>query len=738
MPTRIRWAVSLLLSTLCGLTSRGQITQVAAINPSAANVFPGGTVTFRLVNAQPSATVVWFMNSAQAGYPGNLAVVGDRTTALYTAPNDATTVTSVTITACFAKGATVGSDETTACTAVPPVSAYPPSASASVIILAPQCVSPPGSKTMELGCSKIGYANRPSSNISSIPLLADHSVALSLFLVERSSSVTGTPIVAKKWLVNGVENGNEDVGTVTLGTSDKVATYKAPKLSASNHQIVSKPIVLSAIRVEHATPITLNILILPKALVTCDRGGPPGASANTGCDIIDFDRLNPDKLDPTAPLNSYRQDAGILNTINSAKTLAQGSVLAAKITDLPGAALCGNYDWKVVVQSRESTSVLIYDPSDIGSGVCEGDRFIVALPVHALWADIFAYPQYLDPTRPPPAKPTPPTDCMGQPVLPTIIPCDYGTVGIVRLGYRLAPLLYRFAPPGNGQGSVNYAGKGEVSFDAQADPAFKLGPGWLNFPTMFERGAANANLNSLTFAAAYDFRWLKTPNLYGSLGDGWGFILRKPEIQVSSGPEFSPSHPSTGMAPTLQRDWNYVWGEYVRLPLVFNLHEQPSSFTYYPVIGAEEGTHLISNLNQDDAILRGVIGGDASLRWPLNLTHNFVGPTPISFEAQFRLRGLVNKEPFADFADLPNVGTPPPCPNRIGVAANPSGTACIASLVLTSVPRSFFKGDATIPLDPYISIKGTVYRGSLPPDFWRVGWSYTLGISFSNPGSAEH
>ena len=44
----------------------------------------------------------------------------------------------------------------------------------------------------------------------------------------------------------------------------------------------------------------------------------------------------------------------------------------------------------------------------------------------------------------------------------------------------------------------------------------------------------------------------------------------------------------------------------------------------------------------------------------------------------------------------------------------------------------------TIPLDPYIQLKFTASRGSLPPDFWNIGWTYTIGLSFGNPAGAEH
>jgi len=201
----------------------------------------------------------------------------------------------------------------------------------------------------------------------------------------------------------------------------------------------------------------------------------------------------------------------------------------------------------------------------------------------------------------------------------------------------------------------------------------------------------------------------------------------------------SPSRP--GMASTTGNghDWNYIWGETARFPLVANFHDQPSSFSFYAVLGAEEGWHLATNEPIRDSIARGVGGADASFRWPFNVTHNFLGSTPVNFEAQYRVRWLAYPEPFADFANLPPAGKACP-PTRIGMRLMDinSVSTCVASEVLSSKAQSFFKGDITVPLDPYIQLSLSVTKGSLPPDFWLIGWTYSLGLTFGNSASSEH
>jgi hypothetical protein len=694
----------------CGVSGNPEISGSAhvligrkaiTVRPSSATAAANGQVEFTVDTILGVGRLRWQVNGADGGNPGvgTVTFSGDGNRAIYKAPKDTGTVSSVSVTALSEDGLFSGTS--------------------SVVIAMPLCSTS--------HCIKIGLADYPSSTLSSFPLTPHKIVRFAAYSIPDHATV---PV---SWTVN-----DDPVGTGPIGIihpEGSTVTYIEPT------EMPVLPIVLKATPTDPSySPATLNIIVTPQILIRCAR---EDVRVSGRCTVTDFDRLVgetgefPARPRANAKPVNERTDAGIVSAINSSKTIYSGSVISAETTGDPSAPNCTNYDWKIAVQSEESTGILVYDPSDVGSGVCEGNRFILALPVHVLWADLFGYHQNLDPTRSAPAKPSGYGDCAGQPAPTTIAPCDKDTSGMLVAAYRIGALLNPFTPPGNGQGSINFAGKGEISFDAQADPALKKGKGWINFPVVFERGATGANLNSLGFAAAYDFRWIRYPDFWKPSATS-GLILRKPQVQIRSGAEFSPSHPAAGMAPTLSHDWNYVWGEVVRFPVVVNFHDQPSSLTIYPVVGGEEGWHLASNLAQHDPIVRGVTGVDGSFRWPFNVTHNFVGSTPIGIEAQYRIRELAYKEPFADFANLPASSTPPPCPTRPGITPTPAGTACMAAEVLSSIPRSFVKADMTIPLDPYVQLKFTFYRGSLPPDFWNLGRSYTLGLSFGNPGSSEH
>ena len=136
---------------------------------------------------------------------------------------------------------------------------------------------------------------------------------------------------------------------------------------------------------------------------------------NPDCKIIAFDRLKRirgtfiyedahGKVQETAVTDNPVM-APLVQAVNSSKALATGSVLAVKLPNGASASNCKSYDWKIVTQTRESANVLIFNPSDIGSGVCTPTQFVIALPVTALWADVFGFPQLKDPQRGPPASP---------------------------------------------------------------------------------------------------------------------------------------------------------------------------------------------------------------------------------------------------------------------------------------------------------------------------------------------
>jgi hypothetical protein len=642
--------------------------------------------------------IKWRVNGIDVGNE----VVGyiDPTTGYYKAPTDPKNAGSVSITALPAdlNKKIVGT--------------------AVVSIVPPSC---PGNN-----CIDIALAKHPSALLSSFPV--DQGKKIKLVAISRASH---QPIPAN-WTVNDDPKGTNATGI--LDPSGDAEIYTGPTAPAP----ASITIVATVVGFPAAT---LNIIVVPVVLIPCQHGKQ---RTDSDCTVLKYDRLagrtGEVEQTPSGGLIAVDEstDPGVVAAINSAKTIFSGSVLSVKLTGPANASNCANYDWKIAVQSGESATIFIYDPTDVGSGVCEGDRFIVALPLHVLWADVFGYHQNLDPARAAPAKPSSYSDCLGQPAPQTITPCDKDTTTFIAGLYKTGWIYNHFTPPGNGKGTISFSGKGQVLFDIQADPAYKVGVGWINIPVMFERGTAGANLNSLTFSLAYDFRWVTHPDLWEPAASSL-FIFRKPQFQIRSGLELSPNRPGTISTTGNDHDWNYVWGEIVRFPIVINFHDQPSSFSFYPVLGAEEGWHLATNLPTQDPIARGVAGADGSFRWPFNTTHNFLGSTPITFEAQYRVRWLAYAEPFADFADATSATTPPMtphCPTKAGLVATSSN--CVATEVLSSKPRAFFKGDITFPLDPFIQLTASVTRGSLPPDFWNIGWTYTLGLSFGNPASAEH
>lgn len=391
--------------------------------------------------------------------------------------------------------------------------------------------------------------------------------------------------------------------------------------------------------------------------------------------------------------------------VNSSKALLTGSILELDWPEGVNQNNCANYDWKIVTQAEESPNILIYNPNDIGPGICSGSKFVIALPVHVLWADVTAYPQQTDPQRTAPAKLSAFMDCWGQNAPLTIAPCDRHS-GIMPLFYHLGLFYTHFVQAGSSQGTISLTpalgnGEPQLSFDVQSDPAYKIGPGWINLPFTFEKNTAqNANLDALISGVAYDFRALRHPNVARFSH----FIIRKPQFQIRSSAEAAPTTPS---------DTNWVESGTIKFPLVFNFHQQPSAFTAYPVMGVEGGTHVDTHLADNNPIFRGVGGVDGSFRWPFNVTHNFLGSNPITFEYSYRVRWLAYSEPFTD------------------VANNTAET-------LAGGRRSFFKGSLTAPFTANLQFQITALHGSLPPDFRALGNTVLVGFTFTIPGSSEH
>ena len=462
------------------------------------------------------------------------------------------------------------------------------------------------------------------------------------------------------------------------------------------------------------TATAAMIVVAPYASVHCPT---PEAKINSPrCNIVPFDRLDGatgtfTTADPTTGIAKKQsvQDstpASWVQAVYSSKALSTGTVLEVDIPKSVSATNCKNYDWKVVTQTEESPNILIYNPSDIGSGVCSGGKFVAALPVRAIWADVTAFPQQADPQRSAPADPSAFKDCWGNSVPQTIAPCDRGGWAPIRAAYKTSWVYTHFAQAGSAQGTISLSpvigtGQRQLSFDVVADPAYKVGPGWINIPLTFEKSTSQgSNLDALIVGLAYDVRPLRNPNFTRSSH----FIVRKPQFQIRS---------SVEIAPTTPHDKNWVESGTIKLPLVFNFHQQPSAFTAYPVLGVEGGSHFDTHLVEDNPVLRGVAGIDGSFRWPFNALHNFLGSSPITFEYSYRMRWLAYAEPMTDVAD--------------------NGTEMLAA-----GRRSFLRGSLIAPLTPNIQFTVTALRGSLPPDFRVLGNTVVIGLTFTNPGSSEH
>jgi hypothetical protein len=522
--------------------------------------------------------------------------------------------------------------------------------------------------------------------------VGDKSVHLSLKVANWSSEIQTV-----KWFVNGVLNGNRAFGTIQGGGRD--ATYSAPAAVPAKKVEVKAVVTLDSDRAA-----TAQIIVVAR-YVSVHCFASRTQSERDRCSVVDFDRL--DGARGSFDKNQVQDDtpARWVTAVNSSKAMFTGSVLDI---DLPDGAYewnCKNYDWKIVAQTRESPNVLIYNPSDVGSGVCVGNKFAIALPVRVIWANVSGFPQQPDPQRAPPADVAAFKDCWGNTVPATIAPCDR-YVGTMKGIYKNGWVYTHFGQAGSAQGTMSLSpvigtGQRQLSFDVQADPAYRKGPGWLNIPLTFEKSTTQgSNLDALIVGLAYDLRAVRSPNFYAFSH----FALRKPQFQIRS---------SVEIAPTTPHDKNWVEAGTVKFPLVFNFHQQPSAFTAYPVIGIEGGSHFDTHLVEDNPILRGVAGVDGSFRWPFNLTHNFLGSSPITLEYSYRMRWLAYAEPTTDVAN--------------------NGME-----VLAAGRRSFLRGSFIAPLTPNLQFQVTALRGSLPPDFRVLGNTVAIGLTFTNPGSSEH
>jgi len=449
-------------------------------------------------------------------------------------------------------------------------------------------------------------------------------------------------------------------------------------------------------------------------------------TAADSCRIVNFNRLrgergffilpkgtnkdSKDIEDMKKDIGEIKDDTRVewVNAVNSSKALATGSIIDFELPDGATQANCANYDWKFVTQVEESPNILIYNPGDVGPGICFGNHFVIALPVTVLWVDVTGFVQTLDPQRTGPASLAAYKDCYGNNAPQSIAPCDRDTWPMEWL-YRLTWLYTHFGQAGTAQGTISLptlVGQGarQLTYDVQADPAWKAGPGWINVPLIFEKSTSpGSNLNSLLVGAAYDVHFLRNPNFMSSKRFS-PFVVRKPQFRFQSGTE---------IAPTAPHDLNWMQSITVKWPLVFTARKQPSLFTIYPVMGFEGGSHIETHLPEKGAPLRGLAGGDASYRVPFTWTHNFFGGTPITLDYTFRVRWLVNPEPTTNIANN-------------GAQTLSAGT------------HIFSRSTLTVPATQNLQFQLTYLRGGLPPEFAMLGNTVSVGLTFTNPGSSEH
>jgi hypothetical protein len=451
--------------------------------------------------------------------------------------------------------------------------------------------------------------------------------------------------------------------------------------------------------------------------IMCGKGHPE-------CELTEFNRASNTLL-------VHREEYADAIRGQGSKILYSGTVISAPYVS---SELCPDQDWRVVLLSKESSNVLVYGPADI-SEFCGKDRVLLVVPVSVIWARIFHYGGNLrDPLRKMPApmpKPASPDDpyCKDAvfptgDVRPNIRPCD--RFSWLRFMYDdpAGPIYNSLTQPGTIQGTISFtpaigkvpnlksglpgikAPAETLNFDAQLYASDKLGKGWIGFPLVFEKAnSPTANLNSLTMGISYDIpmsslrpEWLDLKSRQLRL---W---VRPPDVRVQYGPEMAVSTP---------HDINLIASANVRLPIMIDIHNQPSALSIFPVFGIEGGNHVLTHLTETDDIFRKLLGFDSSVRLPFILTHAFLGDKPTTIDFSWRTRYLSFPEPITDYVS----GIPE---------------------TLTAQQRSYWRGSFVVPISTLAQFKVTVQHGALPPDFDYLGYSVNLGLTFGNPGYSEH
>jgi hypothetical protein len=474
--------------------------------------------------------------------------------------------------------------------------------------------------------------------------------------------------------------------------------------------------------------------------------------------IIQFSRVQGEhgrfaNLDPELSKLTHVEDAlqvapSLVSTVNASKVFISGSILVKH-----GVKNCSDYQWKVVTESIDSSNILVYGPTELNF-FCDQQTLLIVLPVHAIWANVIgSHANTYDPSWKPLGSPPRGHECKGNDPLAIdgipsqgIRPCDdLHTTPLTGPFYwpYLAGMYNRLTQPGASQGTISLAPRGispKGAWDAQGYISTQFGPGWIGINTVYEHDhKMQDDLNSLTSALTYDLRLGPSQSFWSSAKPDCPDFkcpldpvvgLRTPELTLRFGPEWSPGSAAIKVKPpekNYNQDLNMVGAATLRLPIIVNFNKtpsrlfdkqpQPSMITIQPLVGTEEGFRVRSHevgqkLPQPQEITRFVIGGDASLRLPFTLSHNFLGDKPITLEYSFRARALAHDEPYIDTRS--------------------------ETESLSESWRYYSRMTLIMPFSAYLQVRVALQRGSLPPLFQAVGSFLTVGVTFSNPGSSEH
>ena len=439
----------------------------------------------------------------------------------------------------------------------------------------------------------------------------------------------------------------------------------------------------------------------------------------------------------------------LVSAVNGSKVPISGSVLVK--SEVP---YCSMQKWNIVTESVDSSSILVYGPSEI-SVFCHPDAsanpdscprcgtLLIVLPVHAIWANVFGHgAETHDPGWKPVGDVAAGYDCEGNPMKTLmappqgIRPCDSRSDAKIRPPLKtksnlatdifyspvVAWVYNRLTQPGVTQGTFSFAPvdrSPKWTFDGQSYVSTRIPGGWIGLTTMLEHDInPKDDLDSFTAAVTYDWRWGDNQRFLGSKRDPGAdppyFGLRVPEFSVRLGPEAMPGARIKGTDSA--RELNLVGGGTARLPMIFSFLRQPSIISVLPLVGWEGGkridSHQIGTMPPPRDISRFLTGIDASARWPYYLTHNFLGDRPITLDYSYRYRHLFSPEPYID-------------------ANSPMESSVAGS-------RAYNRITLIMPFSAYLQLRASWQRGTLPPEFQYAGDVFTLGLAFSNPGSVEH